>query len=294
MASLIQRITTISFLLLFSTVTLSAEEMVIPNKFEPGKKAVAAEVNENFTAVKTAVDNNSADIDDNSGEISTNKTAISANETKINNTESAISDNTIDIGRNAAAITENSDDIAENTSGIQLNTDNIADNDIDIADLYRRLSILENCARGRFCDMENGTVRDNKTGLVWMKDAGLNLTRNWSDATNYVAFLKSGVAGLTDGSSPGDWRLPTRTEWQNFIVTDKGYSPPMCNTAGTGAWVTGDIFTGISASSYWSGTESNATEVYIFLMTDGTEDLRLKTGGSGFARIWAVRDKAGF
>jgi hypothetical protein len=40
------------------TVTVSASEVTLPNEFVAGERARAGEVNDNFTAVKTAVDNN--------------------------------------------------------------------------------------------------------------------------------------------------------------------------------------------------------------------------------------------
>jgi len=65
----------------------------------------------------------------------------------------------------------------------------------------------------RFVDNGDGTVTDTNTGLVWLKDAycfGLpGPYDNWNDAMALVAGLSDGQCGLADGSSPGDWRLPT-------------------------------------------------------------------------------------
>lgn len=51
------------------SASLSASEVTIPNAFSAGTKAVAAEVNANFTAVKDAVDDNHQAINANAGEI---------------------------------------------------------------------------------------------------------------------------------------------------------------------------------------------------------------------------------
>ncbi|HOP46380.1 MAG TPA: DUF1566 domain-containing protein [Desulfobacteraceae bacterium] len=70
----------------------------------------------------------------------------------------------------------------------------------------------------RFTDNGNGTVTDNMTGLIWMKNArctefyfndttGKN-QRNWNNALTAANNLSAGYCGLTDGSSSGDWRLP--------------------------------------------------------------------------------------
>jgi hypothetical protein len=55
---------------------LSAGSVTIPNSFTAGETAKASEVNDNFTAVKTAVDGNAADITTNANDITTNTEAI--------------------------------------------------------------------------------------------------------------------------------------------------------------------------------------------------------------------------
>ena len=76
----------------------------------------------------------------------------------------------------------------------------------------------------RFTDNGNGTVRDNLTGLIWIKDQRCPLLRpdvnglsTWQEALNAAKALASGNCGLTDGSVPGDWRLPNVKELQNLI-----------------------------------------------------------------------------
>jgi hypothetical protein len=56
-----------------------AGEVTIPNTFTSGTPAVAAEVNANFTAVKTAVDDNDTRIDANGSEIAANTGEIDTN-----------------------------------------------------------------------------------------------------------------------------------------------------------------------------------------------------------------------
>lgn len=53
----------------FTATTLCAGEVTIPNTFSANTKAKASEVNANFTAVKTAVDGNVADIATNKADI---------------------------------------------------------------------------------------------------------------------------------------------------------------------------------------------------------------------------------
>jgi hypothetical protein len=78
----------------------------------------------------------------------------------------------------------------------------------------------------RFTDNGNGTVTDNLTGLIWLKDANCFGTRGWTDALNDCNNLKHGSCGLTDFSSTGDWRLPNRKELESLLDFDR--EPASC------------------------------------------------------------------
>ena len=107
----------------------------------------------------------------------------------------------------------------------------------------------------RFTDNNNGTVTDNLTGLIWLKNANCFGTKNWSDALNAANTLAAGNCGLTDGSTAGQWRLPNVKELQSLI--DFAYSnPALSNAAGTAKWVEGDPFTDVHLTFYWSSTTS--------------------------------------
>jgi hypothetical protein len=69
----------------------------------------------------------------------------------------------------------------------------------------------------RFTDEANGTVRDNLTGLVWLKDAECFEYTRWPSALAQSNALASGQCGLTDGSQPGDWRLPNIKEFLSLL-----------------------------------------------------------------------------
>jgi hypothetical protein len=121
---------------------------------------------------------------------------------------------------------------------------------------------------GIYKDNKNGTVTDCRTGLVWLKDANCKQTSNGVSKQNstlalrpamkWAKGLRHGVCGLTDGSSAGDWRLPTRKEWVAMIkdAKGKGYRKPvLTNAAGSAQWKNGDAFINVQSGRYWSTTK---------------------------------------
>ena len=65
----------------------------------------------------------------------------------------------------------------------------------------------------RFTDNGDGTVTDNLTGLIWLKNANcFGPVGPWASALLVANTLNSGECGLSDGSSEGDWRLPNVRE----------------------------------------------------------------------------------
>ena len=105
----------------------------------------------------------------------------------------------------------------------------------------------------RFTDNGDGTVTDNLTGLIWLKNANCFGIRAWANALTDCNTLNSGECGLTDGSLAGDWRLPNHKELFSLVDAEY-YSPALSNTAGTGKWTEGDPFTSVQSTLYWSGT----------------------------------------
>ena len=105
----------------------------------------------------------------------------------------------------------------------------------------------------RFTDLGNGTVRDNETGLIWLKNANCFRWKNLKKATELVDELRSGQCGLSDGSIAGDWRLPSVWEWEDLFVK-KYRNPSLSNTAGTGKWKPGDPFDNVQNNYYWTGS----------------------------------------
>jgi hypothetical protein len=96
----------------------------------------------------------------------------------------------------------------------------------------------------RFTDNDDGTVTDNLTGLIWLKNATCAGEKTWANALTYCNTLASGSCGLTDGSIPSEWRLPNMKELLSLI--DYEYYNP--------AFPSVHPFTGVENSPYWSST----------------------------------------
>jgi hypothetical protein len=108
----------------------------------------------------------------------------------------------------------------------------------------------------RYVDCGNGTVHDTVTNLIWLKDANCFGLLDYAAAINAAAGLEDGECGLTDGSSPGDWRLPTEAEWQATLKLTCT-NPALANTPGTGCYSAGpQPFTGVQLAHYVSSTAS--------------------------------------
>jgi hypothetical protein len=69
----------------------------------------------------------------------------------------------------------------------------------------------------RFFGYKQGIVKDNLTGLIWMKNANCFETKTWEYALMDCNTLAHGQCGLKDGSQPGDWRLANRKELESLL-----------------------------------------------------------------------------
>ena len=149
----------------------------------------------------------------------------------------------------------------------------------------------------RYVDCGNGTVTDTVTGLIWIKTADCVVATNWAEANRAAAGLQAGNCNLTDGSAPGDWRLPTRAEWEATraravalgCTGDK--APALTNDAGDGCLSVGpSAFTGVAAGLYWSsssvGANANPTRAWFANLIHGFVGFNLLPNTF---RVWPVR-----
>jgi len=123
----------------------------------------------------------------------------------------------------------------------------------------------------RFTDNSNGTITDNLSGLIWLKNAncsanlggvdntGTGLT--WADALTWSNSLASGTCGLSDDSAAGQWRLPNRKELKSLINRQQSSSATWLNTFGffgfpdiqTPVYWSSSTYAGDSGLAWWVG-----------------------------------------
>ncbi len=150
----------------------------------------------------------------------------------------------------------------------------------------------------RFTDNLDGTVTDNLTGLVWLKNANCaGMTIDWDTGIDYSAALYDGCTdcfggssdcGLSDNSVAGAWRLPNLSELESLIHRGV-WNPAIPNTAGTGQWAEGDPFNSVLTITYWSSTTyiGNIGRAWYVLLESSKADTDVKLQTNA---VWPVRD----
>jgi hypothetical protein len=132
----------------------------------------------------------------------------------------------------------------------------------------------------RFVDNANGTVSDNLTGLVWLKNANCFSAQVWTTAIASANGLKSGNCGLSDGSSTGQWRLPNVRELRSLINEGEPNSAAWLNTQG---------FLNVQSNHwYWSSSTHADYSIYAYIVDMGGGSVGF--GGKDYNEVvWPVR-----
>jgi len=143
----------------------------------------------------------------------------------------------------------------------------------------------------RFTKRGDGTVKDNLTGLVWLEDANCSSgTKTWEAAITWANALSDGDCLLSDGSVPGEWRLPTTAEFSSLAYMET-QNPAISNTDGTGHWANNDPFVNIVTGNfgYWTSTswESSPASIHIGFPRSHTSYSDVKTQS---LYAWPVRE----
>ena len=139
----------------------------------------------------------------------------------------------------------------------------------------------------RFTDNGDGTVTDNLTGLIWLKDANCaSGTINWATALSHVRQLNTkGTMNSNDcgdksngESHQTDWRLPNIKELLSLIDYSQ-VGPPLPSD---------HPFTGVQSYYYWSSTTNSfntANAWYVNLYYGGV----VAFDKTGDYYVWPVR-----
>jgi len=131
----------------------------------------------------------------------------------------------------------------------------------------------------RFTDNGNGTVTDNLTGLIWLKNADCFGKQSLQNALSSANNLASGQCDLSDGSVAGNWRLPNISELQSLV--DYQNSDPAIPAT--------HPFSTVQNYYYWSSdTDVNSIKFAWFVkMSDGSS---FTYGKWNIFHVWPVRN----
>jgi Protein of unknown function (DUF1566) len=120
-----------------------------------------------------------------------------------------------------------------------------------------------------YTDNGNGTITDDKTGLMWEKLSDDGSIHDLHNTYTWQGAFTSKIAALNVGSFAGhsDWRLPNVNELQSLV--DYRHVAPAIDSAFNTCTANCTILTGscTQSSSYWSSTSfqndpSKALDVY--------------------------------
>ena len=109
----------------------------------------------------------------------------------------------------------------------------------------------------RFTDNGNGTVTDNLTGLLWLKNANCFGSQTWAAAVSSAGGLANGACSLTDGSTAGQWRLPNISELESLVDLSKN-NP---------ALPAGHPFSNAQSYYYWSSSTYAGSTSYAWYVS---------------------------
>lgn len=156
----------------------------------------------------------------------------------------------------------------------------------------------------RFTDNGDGTVTDNLTGLIWLKNANCMNTYypsfdddgivgdgrvTWRHGIDFVAGINSGAYQYC-GAGHSDWRLPNIRDLQSLIHYGFFSAPSLPDTVGSGQWSEGDPFYNVQDREYWSSTTFMPTSYFAWYVNLRGGQAHIYDKRINFNYVWPVRD----
>lgn len=137
----------------------------------------------------------------------------------------------------------------------------------------------------RFADLNNGSVFDNATGLIWLKNIECFGTRTWTNAVSTASSLASGACGLTDGSVAGDWIIPNANQLESLVDLSKT-GPPL--PQGHPFTNSNDFFTSSNDFMYWTSGTAAANTNFVWAV-DMYYGYVVGQANTSLHYVWPVR-----
>jgi hypothetical protein len=151
-----------------------------------------------------------------------------------------------------------------------------------------------NWSQPRFTDNTDGTVYDNLTGLMWLKNANCMMTEysdfdndqtagdgkvTWQNALTFVENINNGTYSNCSASYR-NWRLPNRKEIHSLTDFSE-YNP---------AIQSGHPFIQVSNDAYWTSTSmaSSPSQAWLGDISSGSSGAPPKTTYYNF--VWPIHD----
>jgi len=153
----------------------------------------------------------------------------------------------------------------------------------------------------RYTDNGDGTVTDNLTGLMWLKDANCLGTYypefdndgesgdgevSWHHALDFVAGINDGTH-QDCGAGYADWRLANLFELES--LRDVSYSfPCLSDSTGTSQGTEGDPFFNV-LQDFWSSTTVSFSPTSAWMVSITSCGGGFATKDTIFGQVWPVR-----
>jgi hypothetical protein len=199
-----------------------------------------------------------------------------------------------------------SDDLLDNKEQKQVKSETIPEKD-PLNQVQQGPRCKVTIIGDRYTDNNDGTVTDNRTCMIWLKDANCIDKQTWADTFVQICQLngrkdcKSKNRAENEDEKPLDckeytigtitgWRLPTIQELQSLMHYDF-YNPVISNAEGNERWgekPENDAFSSVQLDLYWSSTTNalGATQAWHIRLTDGNTGTSDKERAKNY--VWPV------